>query len=181
MNVGGYIRRAWNLMTENAGPLWGGSLLGMLISSACSFLLSGPVNTGIAYASLKATRNERPELGDVFRGFDRFGDSFLVSLMAALIIFAGTILCIIPGIIAAIGLMYAYSFLADRNITWSEALSSSWNLVKARFWDHLVLAIALLGINILGALACGIGVFVTGPLSAIAITVAYEDLTRQPA
>lgn len=179
--MGSYIRRAWNLMTENPGALWGGTWLGLLISSACSPLLSGPVYTGIAHATLKASRGERPELGDTFRGFDRFVDSFLVYIMVAVIVTAGTILCVIPGIVAAIGLIYAYCFLADSDATWSEALSRSWNLVKERFWDHLVLAIALVGINILGALACGVGLIVTVPLSIVTVTIVYEDLTHQPA
>lgn len=177
MSIGRIISRAWKLLFSYPGPLIGGIWLGQLLAGFCAFLLQGPVSVGTALASLRAERDDPPDVGDVFRGFDFFTEAFVASLLVGLVCAVGTLLCIIPGIIAAVGLMYTYQFIADKGMNWSEAMRSSWELVKGRFWDHFVLLLALAGINFLGALACGIGVIITIPLSYIAVSVAYNELT----
>lgn len=176
MSIGRIISRAWKLMFNYPGPLIGGIWLGQLLAGFC-FILAGPVLAGNALVSLRAERDDQPDVGDVFRGFDFFTEAFVASLMVGLLCFAGTVLCIIPGIIAAVGLMYTFQFIADRGMNWSEAMRSSWELVKGRFWDHFVLLLALAGINFLGALACGVGVILTVPLTHIALSVAYNEMT----
>lgn len=177
MSIGRIISRAWKLMFAYPGPLIGGIWLGQLIAGVCAFLLQGPVSVGIALVSLRAERNDTPDVGDVFRGFDLFAEAFVASVIVAIVCFVGTVLCIIPGIVAAVGLMYTYQFIADKGLSWSEAMRSSWEMVREHFFDHFVLVLALIGINLLGVLACGVGVILTIPLTHIALSVAYNEMT----
>lgn len=178
MNIGRYLERSWRLMIDNPVELWIAPLVGSLIAGFCWPFLYGPMMAGIAFLVFRAIRGEKADFADIFRGFDRFGDNVLAALFSGILIAIGFVLCIIPGIIASIGLLYTFQILADTNLSWSQAMTRSWEMIRNRFWEHFVFALVLVLINAVGGLFCGIGTLLTGPLTILAVTVAYEDLTR---
>ena len=53
-------------------------------------------------------------------------------------------------------------------------------VITAQWWRMFGLIILATLISLLGALACGIGLFVTLPIGFGALTIAYETLCRAP-
>ena len=56
------------------------------------------------------------------------------------------------------------------------AMQASHAVVKQDYMGFLLFLLALIGINILGALACLVGLLVTVPIHYLAVTAAYKDL-----
>jgi len=97
-------------------------------------------------------------------------------LLAAIIIFIGFLLLVVPGIIAAIGLGFAPYFVIDRAKGPIEALKESWRITKGYKGQLFLFGLALIGINLLGVLALVVGILVSVPVTWLAVTHAYRTL-----
>ena len=105
-----------------------------------------------------------PSLGDLFQGWDK-GKLIATMIVVWLVIFAGTILCIIPGIIAAFLLTLAPIFAVDNlggSIT--DPLKRSYELVKNNIGQMLLLWLLTFLITIAGLCLCGVGLLVALPV-----------------
>lgn len=110
------------------------------------------------------------------QGFWRFvGATFC----AALIIVVGFILLIVPGVIAALALTFVSYVVIEEGLSPIEALKRSAALTKGSRWQLFVLGLALFGINILGLLALGVGLFVSIPVSFLAMVHVYRALKEK--
>lgn len=91
---------------------------------------------------------------------------------------------LLAGFFAMMYLLICWSFAvpiaACSSTDFWSAMSLSWKGVRNNFWAYLGLLLVLGGINILGLLCLGVGLFVTIPLTLIATMVAYEQIFRAP-
>ena len=101
------------------------------------------------------------------------------SILYGLIVFAGTILLIIPGIIWGIQFCFYDYFIIDKGLGPIEALKRSSAITRGVKWDLFVFSLILLGINLLGALCLLIGLFATIPTTMVAIAFVYRKLLAQ--
>ena len=85
--------------------------------------------------------------------------------------FAGTLLCIIPGLVVAAMYKFTYLFIMDKRMDFWPAMQASHAIVKQDYFGFTMFLLALALINILGALCCIVGVFVSIPVTIAAITV----------
>ncbi len=150
-------------------------LLGQLLASAASIILA----TALVNGALGEVNGAKPAIGQFFN-FPNVAAILITGVLVFVITTVGFILCVIPGIIATFLLWYAYTFVLDQNQQPVDALKSSFNLVKAHVSEFLILALAIVGINIVGAILCGLGLFVTIPVSVIASTYAYRVTVKGP-
>jgi uncharacterized membrane protein len=115
LDLGGCFSRGWELVKNNMGLLFVGSLLYMLIEGAvgglanipvigplfsiANFVCAGPLMGGVFYLFIRVNRGEPAEVGDIFSGFRRaFGQLFLGVLVPGLLVG----LCMIPFIVMVI-------------------------------------------------------------------------------
>jgi uncharacterized membrane protein len=70
-----------------------------------------------------------------------------------------------------------YYFIADRQMEFWPAMEASRTLIWENFGGFFLFVLALIGINILGLIACGVGLFITIPLSLCSTAVAYREMT----
>lgn len=74
-----------------------------------------------------------PQLEVIFDGFkpgDRFIQSLIAAILIGLAVFFGTLLLVIPGIIASVGLSMTFFIMADNpGIRATEAMRPSWAMV----------------------------------------------------
>lgn len=119
LDIAGCFSRGFELVKNNMGLLFVGPLIYLLIQAAASglgsipligplfslanLICSGPLMGGLFFLSLRVTRNEPAELGDVFAGFRRnFLQLFLGVLVPGLLI----ALCMLPaGVILIVKLV----------------------------------------------------------------------------
>ncbi len=128
-----------------------------LLGFVYSILIVSPVSFGIAYVYLKAARGEKVEIGDMFEPFKNYWNTVLAIILMGAIIFIGTIMLIIPGIIFACKLAFVPYLIVDRKMEVIESIKESWNMTNGHSLS--VFAIGLLGIPlcIAGIILFGVG------------------------
>ena len=142
-------------------------------------LLSTLLQMGLLKIWLKFVDGEKPEFGDLFGQYPVFFKYLLASILYGLIIFVGTILLIIPGIIWAIKYMFFGYLIIDQKMGAIEALKASGKITMGYKWDLFVFGILFALINIAGALCCFIGLLATVPTTMIAWAYLYRKLLAQ--
>lgn len=99
------------------------------------------------------------------------------------VVIIGLILLIVPGIIAAMGLMFSSYLIVDKGRGPVEAFKASWAMTKGHKWELFLFSLTLLGLNILGLLALVVGLLVTIPVTMLAVVHVYrklEDVSPEP-
>lgn len=98
------------------------------------------------------------------------------SLLAGLMIFGGLILLIVPGIIVGLMVTFVGYIVIEEKLGPINAIKRSMALTKGNRWKLFQLSLVLLLLNILGLLALLVGLFITIPVSFIAMVHAYRAL-----
>lgn len=89
------------------------------------------------------------------------------------------ILISIPITYFTIRLCFVVAFIVDQESGSSESISQSWTLTKGHFWFILRLFLLMLGVNILGAMALGLGTLFSVPFSSIILIIAYRHMVNK--
>lgn len=147
-----------------------------LFFSIISTIVSMVIGMGMIRIALKLYDNQKPELKDLIPEWPLFLMYILMSLLYGIIVIVGLILLIVPGIIAGIALQFCTYLVIDKNMDPIEALKKSYAMTKGIKWDLFVFGLIILGINILGALCLLVGLFVTIPVTMMAIVFIYRRL-----
>lgn len=100
-------------------------------------------------------------------------------ILASIIIIAGFILLIVPGIILALMFFAVQYLVIDKKLDPVAALKESKRITAGHKWDLFVLFIVVVLLNILGALALFIGLLVTIPVTVLAMVHAYRTLEHK--
>lgn len=105
---------------------------------------------------------------------------FLASLLYALIVGVGLILLVVPGIIFAVRYVFYGYAVVDRNAAPMDALAQSAAATKGVWGTVSLFGLAVLLLTILGALALGVGLLITTPISVLAAAWVYRRLAGPP-
>jgi hypothetical protein len=173
--TGRWISAGWAMVKADMGNFALLGLIFVLVNSAASIVTQGPLQTGMHLYCAKRMYNKRTDIGDLFKGFDYFLPTFIAALIIGAFVFAGTMLCIIPGLVVAAIFKFSYLFIIDKKMDFWPAMMASHEVTKNDYFGFTIFLLAMAGINILGALCCIVGLLVTIPMSVAAITVAYQE------
>jgi uncharacterized membrane protein len=163
---------------ENAG-LFGTSLFFGLLLALVQFVVSVVVSAGIIKGALDITQGRPLEVGTMFRGFS-LGQLVIAAILTSLLTFVGLIACIVGAFVVAFFLSFTTYFIVDEGQSATSAMRASFDFTKANAGDLLLLFLAIIGANILGACLCGVGLLVSVPVTILAQAYAYRALRRQP-
>ena len=143
-------------------------------------LASAAFYVGYAKYVLSFVRGKKLELKDIIDFMKKYWVvAFLVSLITGLIIVCGTILLVIPGIIAAIGLMFYQEVCADNpEMKAMDIVKKSWEMTKGHKMDLFVMGLSFIGWSMLASLTFGILYIWLMPYMLVAFTLAYEELKK---
>jgi len=137
---------------------------------------------GLIKIYLKICDGKQPALRDLFSGITpglmlRY---LFAALLYVLIFIGGLFLFIIPGIIWLMQFQFCTYLVIDKGLGPVAALKKSSGITKNAKWDLLILTCLSVLINLAGVLALGIGLFVTIPLTMLALTSVYRKLLSEP-
>ena len=136
------------------------------------------VSLGLINVALRLHDNKKVVYKDMFANVNLVIPYLFGSIIYGIIMFVGFVLLIIPGIIWSIKFRYFPYFMVDRNMGPIDAMRESAKITKGFKWQLFLLGLALIAINILGALALIIGLFITVPLSMMAEAYVYRKLSK---
>ncbi len=173
--TGKWIGEAWGLVTSDAVPFVLAALVMVAVSSFVPFILQGAFAVGMHIMCMRKMQQGRTEVGDLFKGFNYFVPALLVNLLVAVFVTLGMLACIVPAFVVGAMYMFPYLFVLDRKLEFWPAMEASHAIVKQDYFGFTLFFLALIGIQIVGALACIIGLLITLPMLFAAITAAYRD------
>lgn len=169
-----YILISW-VISFIAGLIAGqGHALTSLISFPFSVLLS----MGIIAFMLKAHDNVATvKFADLWHP-QHYLNYLLMYIVLAISVIIGLILLIVPGIIVGIMFGFACYLVIERELGPIEALKESMRITKGHRWDLFVLALACVGIMIIGFICLIVGMLVAMPVIMLATVHAYRTLSK---
>lgn len=142
-----------------------GTLLGILIA---------PFMVGYYRGIRKEYEGGTAEITDVFSAFDITIPCLINYALANLIIIAGVICCIIPGILLSPLMNLSIFFLVKDEIHGLDALKRSWETLKKNpiliLWNIVLSLFAALGL-----LACCVGILATAPIAMCATYKLFQQ------
>lgn len=124
---------------------------------------------------LRIADGEKPEIGDFFK-FERIDKSVILGLILAIGSLIGTILCYFPALIWGFLTAYALFFLVDKKEEPVDAVKSSISFTRKDLGTMILVYLAVLATIFVGAIACGIGLLVAGPVAGLIYTYTYRTL-----
>ena len=197
--VGDAVSYGWNAYWKNVGPMilitiviiavqiavnlvgqFVGNVFISVIFSIVGWVVSMILSMGLIRASLAVVRGETPEVSLLFET-EGLGNYIVAAIIFGICFGIGLILCIVPGIIIGIIWMF-YGFVIVENPTTGamDALKKSQEMTRGKLGELFVFGLALFGINLVGAILCGVGLLFTYGISAIAVAYAYRMLRGEP-
>lgn len=150
-----------------------GMILLQILATAYWLLFFSVIKYGGDLMVLRAMRNEKIEISEMFDGFKKnYVNIILANLLTFAIIGFGFLFLIIPGIILACRLVFVSYLVMDKNMEPVAAVEKSWEMTKGYGWQ--IFGMALLAIPIvIGGLLC----FIVGIVFAIIwISAAFASM-----
>jgi len=144
---------------------------------AYGIFVAGPIQFGTNWAFLKAVRNERVEIKDMFVVFQRnYWNVVVAKLVVSVIIVLGFIMLVVPGIIFACRLAFVPYLVVDHNMDVMEALRVSWDMTRGYGWQIFLMGILGFFIIIAGLILFFVGVFLSIIWIGLASAVMYHSV-----
>lgn len=163
---------------ENPGLFGAALFLGVLLALV-QFVVSVIVSAGIIKGALDITQGRPLELGTMFRGFSLL-QLVIAAILTSLLTFVGLIACLVGAIVVAFFLSFTTYFIVDEGQSATAAMKASFDFTKANAGELVLLFLAIIGANILGACLCGVGLLVSVPVTILAQAYAYQSLRGRP-
>jgi hypothetical protein len=193
LDIANLFQRSWTLVKNHFGLVVGAMALLIVIQIAVGSIprlgpiagavLLGPLWAGIYLLLLKLIRGQSAALSDVFVGFTdgaTFVQLMLLGVVIQILSLVGLLLCLAPGIYLIVAWVFAWPLAIDRRMDFWPAMELSRKTVHKQWWQFFGLFLAYLLAIVVGALACGVGVFITAAVATGAIAYAYEDIFSKP-
>jgi len=148
-----------------------------VVGTIATYIIVGPMTVGGVRFTLAVSRKGKPEIGQLFSGFDRFGTHLAAYLLQTIFVALWTLLLIVPGIIAALSYSMTYFIIAeDSSISASDAITKSKKMMKGNRWKLVCLGFRFTGWFLLAMLSFGIGFLWVGPYMYVSYAKFYDDL-----
>jgi len=193
------VRYGWDVFKDNVGFFIGFLIIILLVNFFFSFfanlferklpffaflfslgsLLAGivinivAIKIALRFCDGKAT----PKMRDISFSAATFYKFVLGYFLYTLIVLAGFLLLIIPGIIWSIKYLYIVYLIVDKESGPLEAMKQSARITDGVKWELFAFMLLLMVINMAGALFFIIGLFVTIPVTMVAMAYMYRKLS----
>lgn len=144
MDINRHIENTWKILSREPVFMIIGGLLALLMNIASIGLLSGPIFGGYFLGIVWYFREgRRPEVADIFLGFQRFG-ALLPFIISTLLVIVGFFLLIIPGFLLWVWWMYVLLLMADKKLSLAESMAASRRKVQEKgFFMHCVFLVLI--------------------------------------
>ncbi len=164
------------IFTAPSGSWWGKVYFWSPILYLLNMVVSVFINLAVVRVVLRFNHGETAELSDLWMGYPQFLDFLVGSILYGLLVFAGLILCVIPGIYWGIKYQFYGYCIMDKNVGPVEGIKMSGRLTQGSWWNLFWLGLLQGCVVFLGMLACLVGLFWAMPTAMIAHGYAYVRL-----
>ena len=134
---------------------------------------------GIVAFTLQVFRGTKPDFGVIFSGGKFFLPMFGAMILQRFGMFAGMLLCIVPGVIFSLGTMLFSTTMVDKNLGAIDSLKESWRMTTGHKGNLFVFGLLMLLVTILGLLAFCVGALVSAAVGSLATSWIYLRLNGE--
>lgn len=152
---------------------------GILISIAgwfVSLIVGAAIQSGYLSGVLDIANGQQVSVGSFFRPRN-IGQVIVAGLIVGIITTIGLFLCVIPGLLASIMLVFTVVALLDRNLSAVDAVKTSFDTSKANFGNAFLTWLIGIVIVFVGALVFGVGLLVAVPVAALFLVCAWRQIS----
>lgn len=151
-----------------------------LLNFIFTWLVSAVVSVAWIRVSLNLADGQPVTWRDLFPSSPLVLNYLVASILFGLIVTGGLLLLIVPGVIWGLKFYFYAYFIVDKDSNVLDALRASARATSGVKWDLFRLALASIGIVLLGVLALFVGVLVAAPVVQMAWAFAYRTLEPRP-
>jgi uncharacterized membrane protein len=173
---GYWVGQGWQMVKADIGTFILLTIVFAVLNGMVPMILQGPLFAGFHIFCMKKLLNRRTDFADFFKGFNFFVPTLVASLAIGLLVFCGTLFCIIPGLVVAAMFEFTYLFIVDKRMDFWPAMQASHAVIKNDYFGFTMFLLLMALVDILGVVCCLVGVLVAFPVTLAAITVAYKDI-----
>lgn len=170
----GAVPQTYFMMRAPETPTLETQMTSLLLTAIQLFL-----SLGFTKLMLLLIQDEYVTVADMFNNFRPFLSYFIASFLYGIAVSIGLLLLIAPGIFIAIRLQFYPYFILEKGDSSFIALQKSFNLSQDLTLDLLLFGVAVVTLNIIGALLLGVGIIFTYPLTTMATAVIYRSLIEE--
>ena len=139
-----------------------------------------PVSYGSSWVFLKAVRGEPYRVQDIFFAYQSFGNVLLANLLVILIVGAGFVMLIVPGIIFACKLAFVPYLVMDKKMEAVEAVRKSWKMTNGYSGTIFLMGIVSFFVGLGGLICFIIGIFPAVIWIDLAFACIYWVVAKKP-
>ncbi|MGE5041390.1 MAG: DUF975 family protein [Candidatus Levyibacteriota bacterium] len=140
--------------------------------------LSVIAGVGLLKVTLNFVDKKAVHYSQLYTYYPRAFRYFIAGLCYGLIVLGGLFLLVIPGIVWAVKYHFATYFIVDKNTGIREAFKKSGEITRGHKLDLLLFGFIVLGLNFVGAILFGVGLLISGPVTALATADIYRKLSK---
>lgn len=180
MNFKEMVVASWQNTLDHIGPLLLITLVQLVLIIVSLGILAPVTTAGYLYSLLRVVREDRkPEIGDLFSQMRLFLPLFILSLLAAVVVFIGFALLVLPGFAVlafiAFAAFYLLPFMVDQKLGLVDALRASWDsALQEPVSDHIIVVIIYVAIMSLGS-SLWFAFLITTPVATFIMIEAYQQ------
>jgi hypothetical protein len=193
-SIGESLAFGWQKTKAHSGVIFPVLLINIILMGAYSIVANEPTltlmgmlwafalgvggfitGTGLTLIALRIAQGKHVEFKNIIPLPELLWRYLLAGVLVGLVVMGGIILFIIPGIYFALKFsMVRFAVLDGLEVM--ESLDKSTKLTEGVKWRLMSFYLALLVINVLGAMAFFVGLLVTIPVTLIAYAHVYQKL-----
>ena len=134
------------------------------------------MDVGLTVISLRLCDGRKPRVADLFVHYPLAPTYFISTLIAALMVLAGLILLIVPGVILLVMFQFYAYHIVDERAGAFDALRCSAATTRGVRWRLFLFGLLTVLINIGGAHCLLVGLFLTVPVTLVSRAYLFRRL-----
>jgi uncharacterized membrane protein len=146
------------VVNAHRGHLSAAMVLLGIFALAYTIFLRMPVDYGVKWVFLKAARQKRFEIKDIFQGFNYFLNVIAANVLVVFVVIIGIIFLIVPGIIFACKLAFVPYLVMDKKMDPIAAFKVSWDMTRGYALTIFLMGIISFFLAILGIILLIVGI-----------------------
>lgn len=140
-----------------------------------SLLVTAAIQSAFLGGIFDIANGQEVTVGSFFRPRN-IGNVIIAGLIVGVITTIGIFLCIVPGVIASVMLMFTTIAVLDRNLSPIDGIKSSFETSKNNIGPVVLTWLLCVAVVFVGAILCGVGLLVAIPLAALILVYTYRSL-----
>lgn len=176
-DIGSCISSGFEIFKRNPLTYVVAWLVLTIVNAATFGILIGPLLVGYFRMVKIDAAGGKASIGDLFKGFDSLSPGLVAGIVSLVVIGVGSMLCVLPGLVAAPLLPLSLYLVAEGEEDGVNAIKRAWHVMSPHIVESVVYMLILSVIAFAGVLMCCVGLFVTVPISVIGQYFLARQLT----